>query len=274
MLDRTAKRFGLKPRHFGADSCLWLGGEPGLAGQTAPDRPTYPGVNKSSRTHGTFSRFRPRLRPGAQPLHLFGVQVAGGVPADLRDAALGHGRDRSCRSSDRTIAPWPAFRSNHHFVWPWQPDWRFDRLAGVAAVREEPFAGADGAFSHTLRLLALIILYVLAIWTGWFPLGGAYPTLPATVDLRVIADVAYHAFLPALSIVLAGIGFRACMDRSGLGIVELYDAVVAYGTRPRTMVQAHSHCTRSTCWRRFGGKQAARFPPLGLFANDVPNADQ
>lgn len=65
-------------------------------------------------------------------------------------------------------------------------------------------------------LLALIILYLLAIWTGWFPLGGAYSQIPTRFDLSTLLDLAYHGFLPALSIVLAGVGFWALGMRGAM----------------------------------------------------------
>lgn len=65
-------------------------------------------------------------------------------------------------------------------------------------------------------LLALIVLYVFAIWTGWFPLGGAYSQSPLGFSFTTIIDIAYHAFLPALSIVLAGIGFWALGMRGSM----------------------------------------------------------
>ncbi len=65
-------------------------------------------------------------------------------------------------------------------------------------------------------LLALIILYLFAIWTGWFPLGGAYSQLPQRFDLMTLCDLVYHAFLPALSIVLAGVGFWALGMRGAM----------------------------------------------------------
>lgn len=65
-------------------------------------------------------------------------------------------------------------------------------------------------------LLALILLYLLAIWTGWFPLGGAYSVFPDGFSLAVLWDLIYHAFLPALSIVLAGLGFWALGMRGAM----------------------------------------------------------
>lgn len=65
-------------------------------------------------------------------------------------------------------------------------------------------------------LLALVILYVFAIWTGWFPLGGAYGSLPTGFNISTVADILYHAFLPGLSIVLAGVGFWALGMRGAM----------------------------------------------------------
>lgn len=66
-------------------------------------------------------------------------------------------------------------------------------------------------------LLALILLYVFAVWPNWFPLGGGYSS--GTVvgfDFGSLLDLAYHAFLPALSIVLAGLGFWALGMRGAM----------------------------------------------------------
>lgn len=65
-------------------------------------------------------------------------------------------------------------------------------------------------------LLALVILYVFAIWTGWFPLGGAYGSLPTGLNFATATDIVYHAFLPGLSIVLAGVGFWALGMRGAM----------------------------------------------------------
>lgn len=65
-------------------------------------------------------------------------------------------------------------------------------------------------------LLALIVLYALAIWTGWFPLGGAYSGSAPNFSPAGILDLIYHAFLPGLSIVLAGVGFWALGMRGAM----------------------------------------------------------
>lgn len=83
-----------------------------------------------------------------------------------------------------------------------------------AVHRLAPFLMVLSAIPY--YLLALIVLYLLAIRTGWFPLGGAYSVFPNGFSLPVLWDLAYHAFLPALSIVLAGLGFWALGMRGAM----------------------------------------------------------
>ena len=57
-------------------------------------------------------------------------------------------------------------------------------------------------------LLGLLLIYVLGFQLKWFPLSGGFDQglLPA-LDPKVIGNMAYHSVLPALSIILASIGF-------------------------------------------------------------------
>lgn len=57
-------------------------------------------------------------------------------------------------------------------------------------------------------LLGVVMLYFLGVQAGLFPLFGGYSvaTVPS-FSLSFILSLLYHAFLPAMSIVLAGIGF-------------------------------------------------------------------
>lgn len=59
-------------------------------------------------------------------------------------------------------------------------------------------------------LLGLILIYVLAISQKVFPLSGGYTvgTIP-TLNLAFVLDILQHSALPALSIILAAIGFWA-----------------------------------------------------------------
>jgi peptide/nickel transport system permease protein len=57
-------------------------------------------------------------------------------------------------------------------------------------------------------LLGLILIFLFAYTIRAFPLGEAYTTgLPIELSWEFVASVVYHAMLPALSIVLASIGF-------------------------------------------------------------------
>ena len=59
-------------------------------------------------------------------------------------------------------------------------------------------------------LLALLLLYALAFSTDIFPYGGAYDTSIARgFTWEFISNVAYHAVLPALSIILSSLGLWA-----------------------------------------------------------------
>jgi peptide/nickel transport system permease protein len=57
-------------------------------------------------------------------------------------------------------------------------------------------------------LLGLLLIYLLGFQLKWFPLAGGYDQglLPAW-DPKIIANMVYHSVLPALSIILASIGF-------------------------------------------------------------------
>jgi len=57
-------------------------------------------------------------------------------------------------------------------------------------------------------LLGLLLIYLLGFQLRWFPLAGGYDQglLPA-LDPKIILNMVYHSVLPALSIILASIGF-------------------------------------------------------------------
>jgi peptide/nickel transport system permease protein len=59
-------------------------------------------------------------------------------------------------------------------------------------------------------LLGLVLLYVFAVLQPFFPLSGGYAigSIPM-LSLSFILDIAWHAILPALSIILAAAGFWA-----------------------------------------------------------------
>jgi len=93
-------------------------------------------------------------------------------------------------------------------------------------------------------LLALILLYVFAVWPNWFPLGGgmASGTTGDPMSIAKVLDIAYHGTLPGLSIVLAGLGFWALGMRGAMVNVLGEDYLTlaeAEGLSPRRIFFAY-----------------------------------
>lgn len=93
-------------------------------------------------------------------------------------------------------------------------------------------------------LLALILLYVFAVWTKILPLGGAFSSQTSLAfSFATVIDLVRHAFLPALSIVLAGIGFWALGMRGAMINVLGEDYLTlaeAKGLAPRRIFLAYA----------------------------------
>jgi len=93
-------------------------------------------------------------------------------------------------------------------------------------------------------LLGMLFIYVVAMGWRLLPVGGAYSSgVTLNWSWKVVADVARHAILPALSIVLSGIGswglgMRAMMT-STLGEDYLHMAE-AKGLKPGTIFGAYA----------------------------------
>jgi peptide/nickel transport system permease protein len=89
-------------------------------------------------------------------------------------------------------------------------------------------------------MLGLVLLWVLAFQTHWFPIFGAYTpgTIPDWSDPEFLKDVAIHMVLPALSIVLSALGFWALGMRAMMVTVQNDDFVQfaeAKGLKGRTV---------------------------------------
>jgi peptide/nickel transport system permease protein len=57
-------------------------------------------------------------------------------------------------------------------------------------------------------LLGLLLIYFLGFQLKWFPLAGGYDQgLLPSLDPKIVLNMIYHSVLPALSIILASIGF-------------------------------------------------------------------
>lgn len=75
-------------------------------------------------------------------------------------------------------------------------------------------------------LLGLILIYVLAFRLKLFPLGGGSRTLTLpSMTIEYVLELIYHSMLPALSIVLAAVGFWSLSMRGMMITVEGEDYV-------------------------------------------------
>jgi peptide/nickel transport system permease protein len=89
-------------------------------------------------------------------------------------------------------------------------------------------------------MLGLILLWILAFETKWFPIFGAYTpgTIPDWSNIDFIKDVIWHSILPALSIILSSLGFWALGMRAMMVTVQ-HDDYVQYaeakGLKDRTV---------------------------------------
>lgn len=114
------------------------------------------------------------------------------------------------------------------FGWPRTPryvQWLFGPLLSLNAI---PYF-----------LLGLLLLYLLAFAVKIFPSGGGFErgTLPS-LSWRFVLDLAYHAVLPALSILLAQIGGWALGMRAMMVTTQGEDYMIfadAKGLNERTL---------------------------------------
>lgn len=85
-------------------------------------------------------------------------------------------------------------------------------------------------------MLAILLVYVFAFGLGWFPSSGAHESgVDPAWSWRFISSVIYHGTLPALSFVLANMGFWALGMRGMMVTTDGEDYMVlaeAKGLRP------------------------------------------
>jgi peptide/nickel transport system permease protein len=75
-------------------------------------------------------------------------------------------------------------------------------------------------------ILGLILIYVFAFQLKWFPLGGGSRTMTMpSFTVGYVLELAYHAILPGLSIVLASVGFWSLSMRGMMITVEGEDYI-------------------------------------------------
>lgn len=93
-------------------------------------------------------------------------------------------------------------------------------------------------------LLGLILVYIFGFYLGVFPMFGGYT--PGTIPTRTVGfylDVLWHSILPALSILLVGLGFWAMGMRSMMVMTQGEDYVVyadAMGLKDRTIFSRYA----------------------------------
>lgn len=73
-----------------------------------------------------------------------------------------------------------------------------------------------GTYSMPDFWLGMILLTVLAVVLGWFPVGGIVDPASTATGFSKLLDQAHHMFLPALTLTLAYLGEYAIVMRSSL----------------------------------------------------------
>jgi peptide/nickel transport system permease protein len=113
--------------------------------------------------------------------------------------------------------------------------WIIGNLLGVLAAYKGGWSDR-GAFVGSLFLssmpyycLAIVLLYVFAVYLGWLPSGGGYAfgTVPEP-SLAFLTNALRHYWLPFLSLVLVFVGTQAVGMRS-MAVYELGSDYVNYG---------------------------------------------
>ncbi len=103
-----------------------------------------------------------------------------------------------------------------------------------------PVLAFAGAFPYFW--LAMVALFAFGLTLGWFPLGHAHSdAIAPALSFQFAADVAYHAVLPAATIVLATIGgWLLAMRNTMIGVL---------GADYITMAKAKGLAPRRVMWR-------------------------
>lgn len=113
-------------------------------------------------------------------------------------------------------------------AWPRSPKWLGYLMPPLLTMSAIPFF-----------LLGLLLVYAFAFKLDWFPLFGGYtPGSFPKWNLHFAKDVIWHSILPALSILLAQIGFWAIGMRGMMVTAEGEDYMVfgeASGLKGRTL---------------------------------------
>jgi peptide/nickel transport system permease protein len=99
--------------------------------------------------------------------------------------------------------------------WPRSPRFLQYILPPLLALHALPF-----------YLFGLVLMYLLAFQTGWFPIYGGYsPGMVVDFSPAFILDMLQHAILPALSIILVSIGGWALTMRAMVVTIQGEDFI-------------------------------------------------
>lgn len=100
-------------------------------------------------------------------------------------------------------------------AWPRAPSFLQYVLPPLLALHALPF-----------YLFGLVLMYLLAFQTGWFPIYGGYtPGTVPTLTPAFLLDMLQHAALPALSIILVSIGGWALTMRAMVVTIQGEDFI-------------------------------------------------
>ena len=101
-------------------------------------------------------------------------------------------------------------------AWPKSPRWIAWTMAPLMTVSAVPY-----------YLFSLVLIYLLAFRGKIFPLGGGY-TLGTVPDgsLRFYLDAFKHSLLPAISMIIAGLGSRALGMRGMMVTIQGEDYMI------------------------------------------------
>ena len=99
--------------------------------------------------------------------------------------------------------------------WPRAPAWLNYVLPPLLALHALPY-----------YLFGMVLMYLLAFKTGWFPIFGGYTagTMPS-LSFDFIVDLVRHAALPALSILLVNVGGWALTMRAMVVTIQGEDFI-------------------------------------------------
>jgi len=118
-------------------------------------------------------------------------------------------------------------------AWPKSPKWLGYIFTPFLTLSAVPY-----------YLLGLVLVYIFGFQLRWLPMFGGYtPGTFIGLDPRSLLDIASHALLPALSLILSAIGFWALGMRSMMVTVQGEDYMIlaeAKGLKDNTLLYKYA----------------------------------